>query len=312
MSVAACLLAYSVAVLVLGPPLLRSLTRSGFAPRLEVAAWLTAIGSVLLAWLAALTLSIAQAIRSGDQRRGIFESCMTRMLGIAAGDAGITPQIALLALVVSASVAAVVAGARLAATLTRMHARAREHADAVRIVGHHTGTDDVVVVDAAKPAAYAVSGRPPAIVVTSAAVAALDERQLAAVLAHERAHLSGNHWFVVSALRSLARVFPRLALMRQGAQHVSLLLEMRADDVAARHHDPAALLSGLITLSGAAPAGALAAADVAVLTRAERLTRPQTPPEAARAALTASIAVMAAAPLVITALAASGAAFCGC
>ena len=44
-----------------------------------------------------------------------------------------------------------------------------------------------------EPAAYCVSGRPPAIVVTTAALGALDDRQLDAVVAHERAHLAGHH-----------------------------------------------------------------------------------------------------------------------
>lgn len=313
MSVATCLLLYSVAVLLFGPPVLRSLTDRGFAPRLGVAAWLTTIGSVLVAWLAALALSIAQAIHFWHHRRAVVASCMNRLHDIAIGGAGIVPRILLAALVILVSVAVVAAGVRLVDTVARMRARAHEHADAVRLVGHRTGTQDVVVIEADKPAAYAVSGQPPAIVVTSAAVAALDEAQLAAVLAHERAHLSGRHWIVVSALRGLAAVVPRLTLMTQGAQQVSLLLEMCADDAATRHHDPRALLAGLIALCRAAPAEALAAADVAVLARAERLALPPGHPDEAstRAALTAVIAAMVAGPFLVTPLAGFGALLCG-
>ena len=47
-----------------------------------------------------------------------------------------------------------------------------------------------VVLDDPRPAAYCVAGRPAAIVVTSGALAVLDQPQLEAVLAHERAHLA--------------------------------------------------------------------------------------------------------------------------
>jgi uncharacterized membrane protein len=159
---------------------------------------------------------------------------------------------------------------------------------------------DVVTVEAAKPAAYCVAGRPPAIVVTSAARAALDDRQMAAVLAHERAHIAGHHAAIVSMLRALAAAFPRLGLVTEGTRQVARLLEMCADDVAARRHSRRALLSGLVALTAAAPAEALSAADLAVLARAERLAAP---PQAsakikARAALASVIAIMAAAPVI--------------
>lgn len=312
MSVAICLVLYSLTVLLLGPPVLQSLTERGFVPRLGVAAWLTAIGGVLVAWLVALVLSIAQAIRLWPHRRAVVTSCMTQLHDVVGG-AGLVPQVVLAALAISVSVAATVAAMQLVDTVARMRARAHAHADAARLVGHRTSTQDVVVIEAAKRAAYAVSAQPPTIVVTSAAVAALDERQLAAVLAHERAHLHGRHWIVISTLRGLAAAFPRLTLMTQGAQHVSLLLEMCADDVAARRHGPQALLAGLITLCRTAPAEGLAAADVEVLARAERLASPPAYHDQSRtrAGLAAVIAAVAAGPFVVTVLGEFGALLCG-
>jgi hypothetical protein len=141
----------------------------------------------------------------------------------------------------------------------------------------------------------------------------LDEQQLAAVLAHERAHLTGHHSVAVTVLRGIAAVLPRLSLMTQGAQQVSRLLEMCADDIAARRHGRQTLLSGLMALCRAEPAEALAAADVAVLARAERLAVPPEDPVGARAraALASVVAFMTAGPLIMTALAASGALVCG-
>ena len=63
MSVAACLLLYSVVVLVVGPPALCRLTQTGYASRLGVAAWMTAIGSVLLSWVAASMFALAELVQ---------------------------------------------------------------------------------------------------------------------------------------------------------------------------------------------------------------------------------------------------------
>lgn len=302
---AVCLLWYSLAMLVAGPPLLRELTRHGHAPRFGVAAWLTAIATVLLTWLAAAAMILAAVASHWIHPRAFVESCLVRLRGV------VTVSIALGATTAVVVLLAAVASVRLARTVSRMRARAYAHAEAVRLVGHRNG-DAYVVVDAAEPAAYCVSGRPPAIVVTSAAVAALDEDELAAVLAHERAHLNGRHSLVVTPLRGLAAVFPRLTLMREGAGQVSRLLEMCADDASARRHGPGILLSGLITMCRATPARALAAADVAVLERADRLAMPPGDPAIvrARAALISVIAVMVVAPVMTAALAASGVMMC--
>jgi Zn-dependent protease with chaperone function/uncharacterized membrane protein len=303
MTIALCLVLYTVAVLVAAPPLLRGLTSSGVAPRLGAAAWLTAIGTVLGSWLVAAVLVIAEVIRRGIHPRGVTASCLARLQNAVGGGAGVASQIALVVIASAVAVAAVITGVRLVRAVLRMRASAHDHAQSVRLVGYPTGEADVVIVQAPKPAAYCVAGRPPAIVVTTAARAALDDRQLAAVLAHERAHLTGHHALIVAVLRGLAAVFPRLSLITLGAQEVSRLLEMCADDAAARRHSRRALLSGLIALCAAAPTEALAAADLAVLARAERLATP--PQESARAksraALVGVIAVTAGVPLIAAA-----------
>lgn len=236
MSVAACLAVYGFTVAVVSPHVLRRLTQNAHVPRLGVAAWLTAIGSVLTSWLTAAVMFVVDVTNHWKQRGHILASCLAWLDDAFAGDAGFVPQLALLAVATAAAAAAGVMCVRLVRTLARVRARSHNHAQSVRLVGHRTRDEDVVIVDATKPAAYCVSGRPPAIVVTSAALAILDDGQLDAVLAHERAHLAGHHPLIVAALRSLAVVFPRLALMTEGAAEVSRLLEMCADDAAVRRH----------------------------------------------------------------------------
>jgi len=70
------------------------------------------------------------------------------------------------------------------------------------------------------------------------------------VVAHERAHLTGHHALIVTGLRGLAAVFPRLALFRQGLQHVSRLLEMCADDAAVRDMTAGCCLAGWSPCAG--------------------------------------------------------------
>lgn len=318
MSIAACLLLYSVAMLALAPPVLRRLTRSGHAPRLGVAVWLAAIGSVALTWAVAAGLVVLDVVRHWNSHTVVLASCIARLHGVFVGDAGVLGQIGLLAAAVAVTGAAGALGVRLYRTLARLRERAHEHAHAVRIVGSRGSDHDVVVLDTVEPAAYCVSGRPAAIVLTTAALAALDGDQLAAVLAHERAHLAGRHPEIVAVLRALALVLPRVRLITTGAAEVPRLLEMCADDNAVRRHGHQALLAGLASLAGAVPAGAvpagaLGAADLAVTTRAQRLAAPPGLPARAHAwtALTTSLAVLAAGPPITLALASTGALLCG-
>ena len=77
-------------------------------------------------------------------------------------------------------------------------------------------------------------GRPATIVLTSGALAVLDPDQLAAVLAHERAHLAGRHHLLTGLTRGLAAMLPGRAAVHPRAAEVARLAEMRADDAAAR------------------------------------------------------------------------------
>ncbi|KUH64497.1 peptidase M48 [Mycolicibacterium novocastrense] len=313
MNVAACLLLYSLAVIVAGPPVLVFLTRGGHAPRCGVAAWLIAIASVLLSWLTVVVLVIVDVVAHWHEGGSFVVSCVRFLCDLAAGKAGTAPQMILLASAAAVVGAVAVIGIRFVRVLRRLREHASGHAEAVRLVGRPTGERDVYVVDAPERTAYCVGGKPPAIVVTTAAVGALGKRELAAVLAHERAHLDGRHPRILTALRGLALVFSWLGLMTRGATEVSRLLEMCADDAAARRHGKAALLAGLMALAAGAPAAALGAADIAVLNRAERLAIPAAHHVRVRAqaALTSATAMMAIAPLGTLILGISGVLVCG-
>ncbi len=312
MTVVAALLLYVVVVMVAGSRLLLRITADGGAPRLAVAAWLTAVLTVLGCSIAVVALLLIEAAGHWNTTDALLVSCLERLQAILTGHAGwlaMTIAVAAMAVACGGLIAVCV---RVGRSLRRMRSHTFAHADAVRLVGRSDG-NDVVIIEAAEPAAYCVAGRPPAIVVTSAAVAALDESQLAAVVAHERAHLDGRHAYVVAAVRGLATALPGVRLFANAATQICSLLEMCADDAAVRRHGRQPLLAGLLTLSGAvAPAHGLAAARVAVLVRAERLTDP---PEGlaqirTRLTLSGAVAGMAATPMAIIALSLSGALIC--
>nr|VTP02576.1 Peptidase family M48 [Mycobacterium riyadhense] len=315
MGIAVCVLLYSFAAAALAPLVLGRLTRTGALPRLGVAAWLAAMVSVVASWLTAAAFLLAALTRQWDQPGLLFASpCLAGLRRLFDGGSGPVLQAGLFTLGAATSGALAIMGWRLASSLWRARARSRGHAERARVIGRRIDGLDAVVVDAPQRAAYCVAGRPDTIVVTSAALDALTDRDLQAVLAHERAHLTGHHHHVLAFARALAAAAPRVRLFSQGAQEIARLLELSADDAAARGHGWPTLLDALLALSTAAPAplGAVGATGTDVLARAERLAAP--PAATSRwttgLLLTATTLLIAGGPLIPAALSAASVMWC--
>ena len=143
-----------------------------------------------------------------------------------------------------------------------------------------------LVVDHPAAAAYCVPGLRSRIVISAGALDLLDQAELAAVLAHERAHLRERHDLVLLPFTALARAFPWSVLVQRSYASVALLVEMLADDHAARRRPARELVTALIRVGSAgsagSPAGTLAmaddeeaeVADSGVTARVERLLTP--------------------------------------
>jgi Zn-dependent protease with chaperone function len=320
MRVALALAVYAAAVAWCLPAPLARLTARGASPRLGLTVWLVAMVSVLASLGGALAF-LVRAVASDWPR--LSQAVCQEVAGNAC-----TPvvyrsalyELGLAALLAVASIAALAAAWRYGHRVRRARRRTAEHATAARIVGRalpSAGPAGTVVLDDARPAAYCAAGRPPVIVVTRGTLDVLDDAQLAAVLAHERAHLSGRHHALVLAVRALAAAFPCVPLFSTGAGAVALLTEMRADDAAAR---PAAgrsggrgaLIAALVAIAtaqalpsdGRLPGGALAAAAYAVPARVERMLAPATAARRALSgsALTAVTALLLLAPAAVAVL----------
>ena len=139
-----------------------------------------------------------------------------------------------------------------------------------------------LVVDHPAATAYCVPGIRSKIVISAGALDLLDQAELAAVLAHERAHLRERHDLVLLPFTALLRAFRWSGVACEAHAAVSLLVEMLADDRARRHRPARELATALLRVGAAggtqAPVGALAvaggAAECEVAARVSRLLCP--------------------------------------
>jgi Zn-dependent protease with chaperone function len=296
------LLAYAITAGCLAPALLAPLTRRGASVRPGLVAWLSAMASVPVsaALGAALTVKAAEA----------DWPALTRLVCQQVAGTACSPQVYRnglysggLAVLAAASTLMIVAALwRYGRRTQRSVASTRRHARAARLAGRKLAGVGAVVLDDPRPVAYCVAGRPAAIVVTSGALAVLDKPQLAAVLAHERAHLAGRHHLLATLTRGLAAVFPGVPLFAKGSAEVARLAELAADDAAARSVGRPALVAALLAIvtgtavaaaapvTGAVPPGALAASGHEVPARVERLLDPPGPGAAAMFGLALALA----------------------
>ena len=288
MLAAAALLGWAAALGIAAPSLLRRGAWTARAPRLGVLLWQAAsVSFVATLVLGGLTLAVPATVLSGGLA-DLFAQCV-----MAVRDAYRTPAGAGAAgsgLVLAAAVTARTVGC-LTIELRRATRRRRAHAHALALVAHRDESLGALVVDHAALRAYCLPGRGATIVLTSATIAALRPAELAAVLAHERAHVRARHHLAVAAATALRRAFPRVPLLRAAADIIPVLVEMAADDTAARRNGRARVAAALAALaappsparlpiasvSAAAPSGALAAAGPSALRRVQRLLRPAAP-----------------------------------
>ena len=300
MNAALCLLGYAAVLGWLAPAALKRLTYVGRSPRLAVTVWLTTIAVAVGAWIVGST-GILREMAGHHSVDPVIGYCADAVLAL--HHLGWGGDVALGVVGISALVASFIAVRRIVSASQRFWRRSAEHAHAAHILGSPTHRPGVVLMNTDRAAAYCVAGRPHAIVVTSGAVETLSEPELTAVLAHERAHLAGRHPQLMMLLRALTASVPVLPLFSAAVAAVGRLVEMSADDSAARRHGRGVLLGGLVALAGSAPTGgaALAAADTAVLARAERLAAPVPwqPLLRERVSLAATLVALIAIPVVL-------------
>jgi len=136
-----------------------------------------------------------------------------------------------------------------------------------------SGDDGMLLLEHPAPVAYGVPGLRPRVVLSTGTLSLLNERELQAVLAHERAHFRARHDLAVLPFAALASALPWLPLARDGLASVRALVEMLADDAAARRESTTAVAAAIVHVArGAVPAGALAGGGGNVARRVQRLS----------------------------------------
>lgn len=313
MIIAITLFGYAALIATAGAWLLREARWPTRAPMLAIAAWFAiAVSFVSSIVLGAAALSVRLHLVSTDLAE-IFHICVTNLRKAYATPGGAvttTVALAVLAIVSTRTVWGV------AATLRQAARHRRRQLQVLDLVASRDAELDVLVLDHPAPAAFCLPGRGHSIVVTSTALAVLSRDELAAVLAHERAHLRGRHHLLVAFFDGLRRAFPRIPVFVWGSVQVRRLVELSADDRASCQHTRSAIANAILLLADATPpAAALALGSEAIQLRLERLTEHQTPlRRGARSTLRGLVIAVVLAPAlvaVLPALIAAGIDYCG-
>jgi Zn-dependent protease with chaperone function len=199
----------------------------------------------------------------------------------------------------------------IAASASVLRARQRQR-ELLSLLAHgDPKVPGALVVDHPAAAAYCLPGLRPEIVISAGTLDLLDADELAAVLAHERAHLRERHDLVLLPFIALLRAFSWATITTRAYRAVGLLLEMHADDRVLRQVPARELATALLRVGaaggGGVPAGALAVAgqqaECEVAARVIRLLRP--PPGLSGAAISlvlTACAVLVVAPAILLVL----------
>jgi Zn-dependent protease with chaperone function len=170
----------------------------------------------------------------------------------------------------------------------------RRHRELLELVVEPRGADgsvagEAMLLEHPAPVAFCIPGARPLLVLSSGMLAELDDAQLAAVVAHERAHLRERHHLLLLPFVAWRAALPVLPAADRAHDAVRDLVEMRADDVALESltgpEPRRTLAAAIVAVAGGAggvvPAGALAVDGGAVAVRVRRLLAPARPLPAA-------------------------------
>ncbi|MGI5268852.1 M56 family metallopeptidase [Nonomuraea sp. CA-218870] len=180
----------------------------------------------------------------------------------------------------------------IAAGVQALRARRRHRTLLALISRDDPGVPGVRVLDHPSAAAYCVPGLRSQVVVSEGALRLWSSDELAAVLAHEAAHVRERHDLVLLPFAALRRALPWSKVVCEAQEQVELLIEMAADDRARRYCSPRRLATALLRFGTAgampAPSGMLGLHASNVMARVDRLIKPAPElPRRARAGIVA-------------------------
>jgi Zn-dependent protease with chaperone function len=272
---------------------------------LGLASGLAAVGTLIGLAMPASTVGVVRSVlRAGALIRAGDVFRLAGMFGAEGDTPVIMAAVRLTCLAAGLALLASLCWVLVAASAAALQARRRQRALLTLLAHGDPKVPGALVVDYPSAAAYCLPGLRSQIVVSVGTLELLGRGELAAVLAHERAHLRERHDLVLLPFIALLRAFPKSTTCTDAHRAVALLIEMLADDHALRARPGRELVSALVRFGTAgtcpAPAGTLAAGEGEVAARVTRLMLPVRPlPTAAVLAICLAAALLVAAPITL-------------
>lgn len=233
MTTIVALLAYAAGILLVAPALLTRGTWQIHYPRTALLAWHVALGSAVVAAVGSIAAAVLIVLDAGRVASdfelvsiGVFAWMSLAAIG------GFTALLA--------------SGVSPVAQSAQVEQRAASHL--VFTSAYDTLRDGRVavrLVDAEVPFAAAIRLPEPTIIITRGLASRLTAAQLAAVKEHERTHLTQRHDLVAAGTAVMGMAMSRSRRHRQLQEATHLLIELIADDAAARRCGPAHLANAL-------------------------------------------------------------------
>ncbi len=264
MTVAVTLALSSLLLALVAPSLLQNRRVVTGRPTVLLATWAASMASFAVLLGSAVLVTAWPRHAPAEGMADVLLSCLARLTH------AIAPRIDDAIAVTGAAVLLVLAArsTRTVREYVSRRTRATEnHADTVRIVGRRDALVDTVWLPHPVPLAYSIGGRGGFVVATDGLTAHLSAREIVAVMAHERAHLTGRHHRILVVTTALARAFAVVPLFARAPAAVAVLLEIAADRAAVTATDAATVRSALVRVAAFAsdtPAGSLALAGTAL------------------------------------------------
>lgn len=288
MTVALALLAGAFTAGWFVPNLLRRIDLRRHDPVLLLVAWFVSMAGVLLAAATGVLLLLVPSHGSGAPLLAALHQCWSAI------QHGSPPRVEEAAGVVGVALLAAFAARLLFVSVRGVRRRTRrrqENLSVLRMVARPTSKSaDVLWLAHERPLAFSMSGRPGVVVATEGLARHLDENAVAAVIAHERAHLAGRHHLLVATADALRTALPFVPLFRAAPHAIRDLVELAADVTAVRACGSAAVRSALLKVTGhGMPDTALAMAQDAVELRLARLRHDTPPPGGLRRAVSCGL-----------------------
>ena len=261
-------LAFTLVALLLVGPVPAVLARATWpmrAPRASIVLWQSiALAAVLSAFSAGIAIASRLFVPGPDGRPTATITSEIEVLGWPLWIAYVS--VFALTLLIGARLVVAVVQVAIATRRRRAH-----HRMVVDLVGK-SQKSGLRVLDVAEPLAYCLPGVRSRVVVSEGTLTTLADKEIAAILSHERAHLRARHDLVLEMFTAVHAAFPRFVRSANALDAVRLLIELLADDAAVRATGPTPLARALVACAaGRTPAGAMAAGGPTTVLRVRRL-----------------------------------------